>query len=364
MATPASHHARRVLITGGAGFLAAALVRELRKPGHEGESPPDEIRLFDVRPVDTDGEPGVVALQGDVRSLPQLLEACRGVDAVLHTASLVDYGHASEATLEAINVGGVETVIRACREEGVPALVHTSTMDVIYAGRPVVDADETVPYPTRFADAYARTKARGEQRAVAENDAQLRTCAIRPCGMYGEGDPYHVSNVLRIARSGGLSARLGAGTARFQHVYVGNVAHAQVLAMRDLLRPDSRAAGQVYIITDTPAVNFFDFMAPIVERLGQKFPPKSRRVPYPLAYAVGTVVEITAKLLRPLVAFQPTITRSSVRIVCQDFCFDGSKATRDLGYKPVYSEAESLDRTVAWFAEHGPVALPQIPETR
>ena len=87
-------------------------------------------------------------------------------------------------------------------------------------------------------------------------------------------------------------------------------------------------------------------------------------MPYALAYAVGTVVEIAAKLVRPMFAFQPTITRSSVRIVCQDFCFDGSKASRDLGYKPVYSEAESLDRTVAWFAEHGPVALPQVPETR
>ena len=68
-----------------------------------------------------------------------LLSRARGVDAVLHTASLVDYGHASETTLESINVGGVENVIRACREAGVPALVHTSTMDVIYAGRPVVD---------------------------------------------------------------------------------------------------------------------------------------------------------------------------------------------------------------------------------
>ena len=361
---PETTQARTVLITGGAGFLASALVRELRKPAREGESPPDEIRLFDVRDPDAGGLPGVVAIRGDVRSQSDLREACRGVDAVIHTASLVDYGHASENLLDDINVRGVESVIRACREAGVRALVHTSSMDVVYAGKPVVNADETHPYPRRFADSYARTKALGEQAALAANGPELQTCSIRPCGMFGEGDPYHVSNVLRMARSGGLAARLGNGHAVFQHVYVGNVAHAMLLAMGALLRPGSPVAGQIYIITDVPAMNFFDFMAPIMERLGESFPPKSRSVPYPVAYGLGAVMEFAAKLMRRVKAFHPTLTRSSVRIVCQDFCFDGEKATRELGYKPVYSEAESLDRTVAFFREHGPVPSPEIPETR
>lgn len=361
---PDPQRARTVLVTGGAGFLARALVRELRRPGPAGESPPEEIRLFDVREADPGGVPGVVALRGDVRSRVDLREACRGADAVIHTASLVDFGHASERALDAINVGGVETLITACREAGVRALVHTSTMDVIYARRPVAQGNETLPYPARFADAYARSKALGEQKALAANGDGLRTCAIRPCGMYGEADPYHVSNVLRMARSGGLLARLGSGRAVFQHVYVGNVAHAHVLALRDLLQPDSRAAGQVYLITDYPAVNFFDFMAPIAERLGEKFPPRTRRVPYPLAYGLGAALELAAKALRPVLSFHPALTRSSVRIVCQDFSFSGDKAVRDLGYKPIYSEAESLDRTVAYFREHGPVEAPEIPDTR
>jgi hypothetical protein len=64
--------------------------------------------------------------------------------------------------------------------------------------------------------------------------------------------------------------------------------------------------------------------------------------------------------LRPVVALQPLLTRSSVRIICQDFCFSGEKAVRELAYRPVYSEQQSLDRTVAYFSAHGPLPAPPL----
>jgi nucleoside-diphosphate-sugar epimerase len=365
--------ARRVLVTGGAGFLGRALVRELQKPAGDGIAAPDEIRVFDLRPLEGADAAGVVSLVGDIRSRRDLLDACRDVDAVIHAASLVDYGHARAGLLDAINVGGTENVVRACCEAGVRGLVHTSTMDVVCGARPIFRGDETLPYPRRHADAYARSKARGEQVALTANgapraprdgeseaEARLRTCVIRPCGMYGEADPYHVSSVLRVARAGRLRARLGDGSAVFQHVYVGNVAHAHVLAVARLLEPRSPLPGEVYLVTDAPAMNFFDFMEPVLSRLGYAMPPRSRSVPYGVAFALGAVLEFTAKLCRPFFAFQPPLTRSSVRVVCRDLCFVGDKAARDLGYVPIYSEAESLDRTVAWFAAHGPVPVPAL----
>jgi nucleoside-diphosphate-sugar epimerase len=351
---------RSVLVTGAAGLLGRALLRELQRP-REGSDLPREIRAFDLRPLER-LQPGIVPIVGDVRSPDALRAACRGVDAVLHAAAAIDYGHAPEQLLYDVNVRGTQNVIAAAREHGVRALVYTSTMDVVIGSRGIRDGDESLPFPPRFLDAYARTKALAEQAALAANAPGLRTCALRPCGLYGEHDPYHVSSVLRAARAGRLLARIGSGRAVFQHVYVGNAAWGHVLALRKLMEPDAPAAGRVYFLTDFPATNFFDFMEPIATRLGHPFPPRWRRVPYPVALSLGTLLEGLARWLRPVIRFEPSLTRSSVRVLCRDLSFSGARAARELGYAPVYSAAEALERTITWFRENGPVDRPVVLE--
>lgn len=335
-----------MLVTGGAGFLGRALLRELAK------APPGEVRVLDRQELDASPLPGAVSHVGDVRDEGAVREACRGADVVVHAASLVDWGHATPDELEEVNVAGTANVLRACREERVRALVYTSSMDAVCGTRPVVQADETLAYPRRFANDYARTKALAEQAVVRADGPELRTCVLRPCGMYGEGDPYHVANVLRVVRAGQLPFRIGDGRAAFQHVYVGNVAHAHVLAMRALLAPASRIGGEIYFVTDdSPAVNFFDFMEPIVNALGHTLPPKSRSVPYAAMWTLGALLEGVAFVCRPVFRFAPTLTRSSVRFVGHDHTFLGDKARRELGYAPIYSESEARERTIAWFRE-------------
>ena len=92
-----------------------------------------------------------------------------------------------------------------------------------------------------------------------------------------------------------------------------------------------------------PATNFFDFMEPLATRLGHPFPPRWRRVPYPVALSLGTLLEGLARWLRPVIRFEPSLTRSSVRVLCRDLSFSGARAARELGYAPVYSAAEALD---------------------
>jgi len=335
---------QRILITGGAGFLGRAILRELAHERFE------EVRVYDLEAVDAGDDSGPVSIAGDVCDFEALLAACRGVDVVVHAASLVDWGHTTPERLVEVNVGGSENVVRACLEAGVRGLVYTSSMDVVCGTRPVVQADETTPYPEVFANEYSRTKALAEQAVLRANGPELSVCALRPCGMFGESDPYHVANVLRVVRGGGLPFRIGDGSAAFQHVYVGNVAHAHVLALRRLLEPGAAVAGQCYFITDdSPAVNFFDFMDPIVTALGYSLPPRSRSVPYPVMLGLGAVVEGAAAVLRPFRRFAPTLTRSSVRFICHDHTFVGDKARRDFDYRPIYSEAEALERTIAYF---------------
>jgi len=349
-----------ILITGGAGFLGHALVRELLKQGKNFINP-REIRIFDARRAGFKNE-RIVPITGDVRSLPALRKACNGVDIVFHCAAVVDWGQHPEDHVYDVNVTGTNNVIRASTEGGARALVYTSTMDVIYDGKPVRNADETMPYPKNIRMAYARTKALAEQAVLDADGAgteerrrtaarPMRTCSLRPCGMFGERDPYHVGTILRMARESKLLFRFGDGKALFQHVYVGNTAHAHVLAAKALIEPGSRAAGKVYFITDYPAKNFFDAMEPIISGIGYRMPPRDRSIPAPFMAGLAAAVEAFAWLCRPVYRFTPRINRISVGMVCRDFTFSGEKAVRELGYRPLYSEEEAIALTIAYFKE-------------
>ena len=63
-------------------------------------------------------------------------------------------------------------VIRACRELGIHRLVYTSTIDVVVDGRrPIVDGDESLPYPPKLPrDPYSRSKIEAERLVLAASD--------------------------------------------------------------------------------------------------------------------------------------------------------------------------------------------------
>lgn len=332
---------RTVVVTGGAGFLGRVVVGQLL----DGQSPlaADEVRVFDHALGEAND---AVAIRGDVRSLAEVRAAVRGADAVIHCAALVDWGREPDEVLHAVNVVGTDNVIQACRAEGVPAMVHTSTLDVVYSGRPVVGGDESLPYAERHANGYNRTKAEAEQRVLAANDARLRTAAIRPCCIFGERDPFHVEPLLALARRGRL-VRVGDGRAKSSFTYVGNVAHALLVAARSLLG-DGRAAGQVYFVTDCAPANFFDFLAPFVEAEGVPMPPASSGLPRAPLRAIGAALEGAAALVRPVVRFTPTLTRFAVDFVSQDFTIESDKIARELGYVPRFPPSEAIARTVDW----------------
>lgn len=326
--------------------------------------------LTDVHLLDLSGErlPKAVGLKhfvGSITDAGLVARATEGVDAVIHAASLIDWGRVTRQAMIDVNVTGTELLLDACRTAGVRSFVYTSSMDVVCGMEAVVDADETTPFPEKFANAYAETKATAEATVLRFDGAprnrrvddvpdvrgKIHTCAIRPCGMYGEEDPYHVANTLEVVRSGKLSARPGNGKAKFEHVYVGNVAHAHLLALRALELRNPEVCGRAFFITDdSPAVNFLDFMEPIVEAVGYRLPPRSRKVPYPVMMAVGALYELGAWLAKPFGGSEPPVlTRSSVRFVCKTHTFDGSLARRALGYEPRYSYEEALARTIDYW---------------
>lgn len=335
----------RVLVTGGAGFLGTRLINELRDMAAT-QSARVFVRSIDLRNTEHADE----SVVGDVSDRAVVDQATEGIDVVVHTAALIDWGNTPRSRIFEVNVDGTRHVLDAARQHGVRSVIFTGTMDAVMDGGPLVAIDETQPYPQEFMDAYAESKANAEQLVLAANGPDLRTTVLRACGMYGEADPYHMDNVLAQAEQGKLTFRVGSPDTVFEHVYVGNVAYAHALAVFAMLEeaPPS-IAGNKYFVTDQPADNFFEFMRPFVEHLGYAFPPPSRAVPAWIAMLAGRANEGFARLVQPVWKLRPVLTRSSVSVLTNSISIRSTRLADDLGYRPRYGTDEAFERVVAYY---------------
>lgn len=329
-----------VLVIGGAGMLGSTVARLLRDSG-------DTVRSFDLA---ASPDNGIESLIGDVRSPDALLSACAGMDAVIHTASIVNQAPGKPPIMYDINVQGTRNVIAACQQTGVPRLVYTSSIDVVFDGTPIIDGDETLPYPDKHLDYYSETKMLAEQAVIAANgtptiNAALTTCVIRAAGVYGPGDRHRFPRVIPDAARSGTYTRIGDGRSKMNHVYVDNVAYAHVLAAQQIT-PAHPAAGEAYFITDYAESNFFDFFLPFFDALG--IPVKQSIIPAGAAFALAKVLEQRYFMQPEGKRKPPILTRYSVAATARDFWFNHRKAARDLGYAPIVSEADAFARTVEW----------------
>ena len=335
-----------ILLTGGSGFLGKAIAGELLDPASP--VPCSKLRIFDVNEYDGPADPRIEFMRGDVRDRDALARACAGVQAVVHSAAIVDWGTHPEEEVLAVNYTGTMNVIEACVKAGIGYLVFTSSLDAIYNGKAMRGIDESVPYPDVHPNMYCRSKALAEQAVMAADRPGLATCSLRPADIYGPADPFHIGSLIDMAK-GGFYVRLGDGTALSQHVFVGNMAWSHVLALRALMDGNRELRGKAYFISDAPASNFFRFFDSIVAGAGYRIRPANLWIPRPVAYAIGAMTEFGALLLRPVKKINPKFSRFAVIYTCSDFTFNTDRALRDFGFVPKYEHAEALEKTIAFY---------------
>jgi 3beta-hydroxy-delta5-steroid dehydrogenase/steroid delta-isomerase len=319
------------LVTGGAGYLGRHLAAELARRGYA-------VRVLDLR-APSPPLPGVEGVLGDITSPEDVRKACAGVDTVFHTAAVLDWSRwptpAQRERSLAVNVRGVENVVRAAREAGVRRLVHTSTNNVTLDG-PVLDGDESRPYAARPRDLYTETKIAGERIALAANGAGFATCAIRPGGIYGPGDPTLLPQLVKQLAAGRYVATIGDGRALSDNTFVMNLVDGEIEAARHLV-PGSPLCGQAYFVTDGQPINYFDFFRPYVEALGFRQP--RLRVPGGLVHALAAAWEWAhARLGAP-----PPLLRSlEVRKIAVSHYNRIDRARRDFGWSPRIAPDEAF----------------------
>ncbi|OQU92430.1 hypothetical protein SORBI_3001G343400 [Sorghum bicolor] len=188
--------ARWCAVTGGRGFMARHLVAALLRSGEWRVRVTDLASTVVLGPGEMEGLLGDALRDGravyasvDVCNLEQLTKAFEGVDVVFHTAA-ADPSKNDLQLHHKVNVEGTKNVIDACRICKVKRLIHTSSCCVVFDGiHGLFDVNESLPYPDKFSDAYAQTKAEAEKLVIKANCTNgLLTCCLRPGAIFGLGD--------------------------------------------------------------------------------------------------------------------------------------------------------------------------------
>lgn len=323
---------RRCLVTGGAGYVGRTIVKRLADAGCE-------VRSLDVTEHSHDRD--VETVTADLRDYDAVRRACEGIDTVFHVAALIDIREiarpAERRFVYDVNVVGTQNVLRAAADAGVTALVQTSSFSVVL-DRVLNDTDENEPYATRTKDLYTLTKIEAERSVLgADTPGGLRTCAVRPGGVWGtDVECLMIRSFLNQFAAGKFKALIGNGKSTMDNTHVENLVDAQLLAARGLRQNADTVGGQAYFITDDEAVNGLEWFRPLVEGCGGKFP--RTRLPAGMMKFVGRMMEVGHYLGAP----EPTLTRRGVRNLTESSKFIIDKARRELGYEPRYNRANGM----------------------
>lgn len=218
---------RRVLVTGGAGFIGSRLTRRLTDRC--------EVRVLDDLSTGSRSSvpDGATLRQGDIRDRETVEAATGGVDVIFHQAGLVSVSESVDrpAATQAINATGTLNVLEAARRADTQVVLASSA--AIY-GHP-----ETVPIaeddPKRPSSPYGLSKLSTDWHARLYHELYgLPTVALRYFNVYGPGATSDYAGVietfLQQARDGGPLTVHGDGAQTRDFVHVDDVVGANLAA--------------------------------------------------------------------------------------------------------------------------------------
>jgi UDP-glucose 4-epimerase len=219
------------LVTGGAGFLGAALSNRLARDGHQVRVI-DDLSAGDSAQLDK----RVLFTRGDVANRPKLWTLLQDVDCVYHLAArvLVSESILYPREYNDVNVGGTVSVMEAMRDAGVRRVVFTSS-GAVYGEQPHQPVREDQSPNPQSPYAVSKLAAEYYVRTIGALWG-IETVVLRVFNTYGPGQnlpPSHppvVPRFLHQALRGGSLVIFGGGGQTRDFVYVDDVVEALVAA--------------------------------------------------------------------------------------------------------------------------------------
>ncbi|MFZ8845179.1 NAD-dependent epimerase/dehydratase family protein [Thermoflexus sp.] len=316
----------RVLITGGAGFFGFHMANKLIQHGHE-------VRLLDIADyIEEDYIDPVEFHKGDVRDRKVVDRVMRGVDAVIHAAAALPLWPRRE--IFSVNVEGTRTVLESAQAHGVPRVVFISSTAVYGIPRkhPILEDD-----PLQGVGPYGESKIQAERICQSFRERGLTVTVIRPKTFIGPGRLGVFQILFDWVERGKPIPIIGSGRNRYQLLDVDDLTDAIVLA----LTVPAEQANDTFNI----GAERFGTVREDVQALCDHAGTGARVWPLPARPVKAALALFEALHLSPLYRWvYGTADKDSFVAI--------DRAKAKLGWRPRYSNAESLIRTYEWYRAH------------
>ena len=309
------------LVTGGAGFIGSNLCERILERGCKVKcldnfSTGKRENIADFCKADA-----FTLIEGDVRDYDTCVDACKGVDFVLHQAAWGSVPRSIEMPLlyEEVNIRGTVNMMEAARQCGVRKFVYASSSSVYgdHPGLPKKEGEEG-----NVLSPYALTKRADEEYGKLYKKLYgLDTYGLRYFNVFGKRqDPNGeyaavIPRFIRMLLHDEVPVIFGDGRQSRDFTYVDNVVEANLKACL----ADSVSAGEVFNIAYGGREYLIDIFRALCDALGKDVEPQ----------------------------FGPA-RAGDIRHSNADI----SKARQLLGYDPDYDFAHGLRLAVDWYTEN------------
>ena len=291
---------QRVLVTGGAGFIGANIVRLLMR------EVVDDVVVLDNfssgHRTNLDGL-GIRVIEGDVRDAGAVSEAMRGRDTVFHLAASVGNARSIAHPLEdaQINVLGTLTVLEAARRQGVDKLVYSSSAGIFGELKTLPIAEDHSLDPD---SPYGCTKLAGEKLCLSYAKLYPMACVcLRYFNVYGPRQRAGsggglVANIVEALGQGRLLADCDERSAE-DFLYVDDAVVATLAAGRA-----PRAAGRIINVGSGKLVSIGDLLVMLGNLLQTSTKARMRLHPESGPHQICARMSLAAELLD----FEPRVS--------------------------------------------------------